>query len=538
MLNRYYYPLIKGRKPEDVQSDVCVYGATSSGIVCAVEAARMGKSVSIVEFGKFIGGMTTSGLSATDIGDKSSIGGLTLEFHKELGNYYGDGERWFFEPKVASKVFSDWIEKYSIGLYRQQVLYKVEMSADRRISTLITEDGSRFRAKVFVDATYEGDLMARAGVSYTIGREGNEEYDEHFSGIHYGSDHHNFLRFVDPYRVPGDHNSGLLPGISSMPFGHNGEGDKLTQAYNFRLCITKDEKKKVLFPKPKEYDVERYELLRRYIDAGIFDVFNLSIPIPNNKADHNSWGAVNSDNVGGNYLWPDGNYEVRELIYQDHIHYQKGLFWFLCNDLRIPRRVRKAANEWGLAGDEFTETDNWPPQLYVREARRMRSDYIITEHNAFGKIKADDPIGMASFKMDSHNCKRVVKSGRAMNEGNFEVGLISPYGISYRALRPKRSECRNLLVSICISASHIAYCSIRMESVYMIMGQSAGVAAAMAIDKTDSIVQDISYSDLQRELLIKGQVLGELEQTPEELELEGKRTAGGEVATGIRSTSR
>lgn len=538
MVCNYYYPSQKRNAPQNIKSDICIYGATSSGVVAAVQAAKAGKRAVLVEFSNHIGGMTTSGLSATDIGDKHSIGGLTLQFHRSLGKAYGKEEHWFFEPHIASSIFKDWLESYSIPVYKECRLQRVEIGADKRIRRIITEDNMIFEATVYIDASYEGDLMALAGVSYTYGRESNDVYDEDFGGVRFGSFHHNFLRFVDPFRKHGDPWSGLLPGISSISPGKNGDGDKLIQAYSFRLCLTNREEKKVSFSKPVNYDPERYELLRRYIDAGIFDIFNLTIAIPNGKADHNHWGGFNSDNIGANYAWPNGSYEERERIYQDHIDFQKGLFWFLSTDQRLPKKVRQITQSWGLAADEFTDTDNWPPQLYVREARRMVSDYVLTEHDAFGRYSIDDSVGMASYKMDSHNCKRVVKSGRAMNEGNFEVAPINPYPIPYRAIRPKRSECVNLIVPVCISASHIAYCSVRMESVYMILGQSAAIAAALAIEHADGIVQDISYSDLYENLKRENQIIREPEQPPEEIETEGKKISNGISPTGAGTVSR
>jgi hypothetical protein len=327
--------------------------------------------------------------------------------------------------------------------------------------------------------------------------------------VHFGSQHHNFIRFVDPFWKPGNAHSGLLPGISSLQPGTSGEGDSLIQAYNFRLCLTKDKDKFIPFPKPPEYNVERFEILRRYIEAGIFDIFDLTLGLPNGKFDYNNWGAFNSDNIGANYDWPEGDYKQREEIYQDHINYQQGLLWFLCHDERLPEKVRQFSRQWGLAADEFQDTQGWPPQLYVREARRMISDYVLTEHNTLGRHKVDDPVGMAAYKMDSHNCKRVVKSGRAMNEGNLEVGPVFPYGIPYRAIRPRRAECTNLLVPVCLSASHIAYGSVRMESIYMILGQSAAIAAALAIDKTQGVVQNVSYSDIEQKLVQEKQILHE-----------------------------
>jgi hypothetical protein len=520
MTNHYYYPLPPLKEKTEILSDICIYGATACGIVCAIQAARSGKNAVLVEFGRHIGGLTTSGLSATDIGSKHVIGGLARQFYRDVGTYYGMEERWHFEPHVASLVFEEWLRKYNIPVYREHRLESVQKTG-RRITGLRMENGAMFTAEIFIDATYEGDLMARAGIDYTVGREGNALYREHFNGVQYGGPHHNFRRYVDPYVKEGDASSGLLPGISAAPPGRQGDSDGLTQAYNFRLCLTHDQKNRVPFTRPDDYDPLRYEIARRYIGSGIFDIFNLTVPLPNIKYDHNNFGGVNTDNIGGNYAWPDGEYGERERIYQDHVNYQKGLFWFLATDERLPGVVRRITSSWGLAADEFADYGNWPPQLYVREARRMISEYVVTEQDAFASRAAEDPVGMASYTIDSHNCKRVVRAGRAVNEGNVEVTPMAPFGIPYRAIRPRREECTNLLVPVCISASHSAYGSIRMEPVFMILGQSAALAAALALDEQEGIVQDISYSKLEKRLRQEAQVIEE-PRIFEELEIVGQ----------------
>lgn len=517
----YYYPVPPLPNPPEIFSDICVYGATSAGIAAAVQGVRSGKRVVLVEFSNHIGGMTTSGLSATDIGSKHVIGGLARQFYRKLGSYYDMEERWRFEPHAAMQIFQTWIQSHNIPVYTEHRLHSVEKNGNR-IVRLRMENGTVFKAAVFIDATYEGDLMARAGVTYTIGREGNDLYNEHFNGVHYGGPHHNFLRFVDPYFREGDPSSGLLPGVSDNRPGRQGDRDDLTQAYNFRMCITNNAENRVPFPKPAEYDPLRYELVRRYIEAGIFDIFNLTVPLPNKKFDHNNWGGINTDNIGASYGWPAGDYESRERIYQDHVNYQQGLFWFLANDPGLPEIVRRITASWGLAADEFPEYHNWPPQLYVREARRMVSDYVITEHDALATSIVDDPIGMASYTIDSHNCKRVVRAGRAVNEGNLEITPLAPFPISFRSIRPRREQCTNLLVPVCISSSHTAYGSIRMEPVFMILGQSAGLAAALAINESNGIVQDVSYSRLEQKLLQENQVLREPKKIPHQLEIIGK----------------
>jgi hypothetical protein len=514
-LPRYWYPFSGPIKHEVVTSDICAYGATPAGITAAVQAAKLGKTVVLVECGNRIGGMTSSGLSATDIGNKHVIGGLARQFYKEAGAYYDQSEAWLFEPHVALDIFRKWIDQYDIRLFMDHRLLGVEKNINRIIS-MHTECGTVFRAGMYIDATYEGDLMSEAGVRYAVGREGDMVYDELFNGVHFGMEHHNFIRFVDPYKDEGNPRSGLLDGVAEREAGRPGEGDSLIQAYNFRLCITKDPKNKIPWPKPAEYNPRKYELLRRYMDNGVFDIFHLALPIPHDKADHNNWGAFNSDYIGGNYEWPDGDYEKREKIFQDHINYQMGLFYFCSHAPSVHRKIRNWTAEWGLAADEFTDTGNWPGQLYIREARRMISDYVITEHDSIGRYYPEDSVGMASYRMDSHNCKRIVKSGRALNEGNVEISPLSPFPIPFRAIRPRRDECGNLLVPVCVSASHIAFGAIRLEPVYMILGQSAGVAAALALEKKCA-VQDISYSDLEKKLKVEGQILNESEVRPEKL---------------------
>ena len=505
----YYRPVKPDPQAKTIDTDICIYGATSAGVVAAVQAAQLGKKVVLVEFGRRIGGLTASGLGATDIGNKHVIGGLARIFYQDVGKEYNMNESWFFEPHIALKVYSDWLSKYNVPLYPDSPLAHVSKK-EGRIQSIQTERGDIFKAKVYIDATYEGDLMASAGVSYTVGRESDEEYEEHYNGIHFGSHHHNFLRYVSPYRNPDDPKSGLIPGINDLPAGKQGEGDNLIQAYNFRLCLSDNPKNKVPYPKPDNYDPDQFEIMRRYIDARIFDLFGLTRPLPNQKADHNNWGAVNTDYIGGNYEWPNADYAIREQIYQNHVTYQQGLFYFCANDERLPKKIHEVTNNWGLAGDEFEGTGHWPPLLYIREARRMISDYVLTENNAMGRFYPQDSIGMASYKMDSHNCKRIVRSGRVVNEGNVEVAPLNPIPIPYRTIRPKRSECTNLLVSTCISASHIGYGAVRMEPVFMIIGQSAAVAASMAVDGT-GIVQDITFSTLESKLKEHGQILHEQE---------------------------
>jgi hypothetical protein len=501
---RYYYPLPAANPPRVFEADICVYGGTSGGVAAAVQAVRLGKTAVIAEFGRHLGGMSSSGLGATDIGNKRAIGGISREFYRALGEHYGQEEAWRFEPHVAGQIYDRWIAATGIGVFFEQRLKGI-VAKRRRITEIVMENGHRYRAKMFLDCSYEGDLMARAGVSYHVGRESNAVYGECFNGVHFGHPNHNFKVAVDPWVTPGKPSSGLLAGISSDEPGRQGAGDHRVQAYNFRLCLTRAADR-IAFPRPAGYDAARYTLLARYINAGIWDAAQLDHLMPNGKTDTNNRGGFSTDNIGMNYDWPDGDYAARERIYQDHVVYTQGLFWFLAHDRRLPREVRDQINAWGLPRDEFRQTGGWPHQLYVREARRMISDYVMTEHNCVRKLLAEQPVGLAAYTMDSHNCQRVVRAGRVMNEGNVEIGGFPPYPIAYRAILPRESECENLFVPVCLSASHIAYGSIRMEPVFMVLGQSAATAAAMAID-AGCPAQGINYRALRKQLLADRQVL-------------------------------
>ena len=492
---RYYYPVSR-RWPRTIVSDICVYGGTSAGIAAAVIARRLDRSVSVAAFGRHVGGLSASGLGATDTGRIAAIGGLSREFYRRVGERYGLPESFRFEPHVAEDVFETWVAEHDIELHREQRLAAVSMAGDR-ISELRMESGLRFRAAMFIDATYEGDLLARAGVSWFAGREGNAAYGETLNGVQFRSGHQ-FRVPVDPYVVPGDPSSGLLAGISADPPGTTGEGDDRIQAFNFRVCLTRAAR--LPFPKPAGYDPARYALLLRYIEAGIWDVLGNNQPMPNDKTDLNNNGAVSTDNIGRNYAWPDAGYAERERIFQDHVTYQQGLLWFLANDPRVPAAIRADVNAFGLPRDEFRDTGGWPHELYVREARRLVSEYVMTEHDCRGTTEIEDPVGLASYTMDSHNCKRVVVDGRARNEGDVQVPTPAPFSIAYRSIVPRVGECANLLVPVCLSASHIAYGSIRMEPVFMVLAQAAATAASLAID-AGVAVQDVGYAALRRQLL-------------------------------------
>ncbi len=503
----YYVPTPKAIEVKVIERDLIVFGAAPAGITAAIQAKRMGLTVAIIEFGTHIGGITASGLGASDIGAKEAIGGISREFFQELGKYYDTDEQWTFEPKAAKYVFEKWLKENEIEVFFNQHLDEVK-TEESKIIEILMEDGTIYKGAFFIDASYEGDLMAKAGVSYFVGRESNATYKETYNGIQFGHPHHQFEKWIDPYVIEGNPSSGVLSGITETnqeKLGYQGQGDYRIQAFNFRICLTKNPDNRVAFPKPPSYNPELYTLLLRYINAGVWDAMNLHTMLPNGKTDLNNYGGFSTDYIGMNYDWPDGTYQTREKIFQDHFTYNLGMLYFLANDEQVPQMIRDEVSEWGLAKDEFEETGHWPHQLYIREARRMIADYVMTDHNCLGDLSVEDSIGLASYQMDSHHCRRLIIDGRVYNEGDVEIP-ISPYPISYRSIRPKSEECVNLLVPVCLSSSHIAYGSIRMEPVFMILGQSAGAAAALA-HQNNTTVQAIPYEQLKKQLLDYGQIL-------------------------------
>jgi len=512
--NLHYYFPPETVTPQTITTDVCIYGGTSAGVVAALELSRLGLDSVIVHPGIRLGGLSSGGLGWTDIGNKDAIHGLSREFYRRVGAKYGTSEDWTFEPSVALAVFQDMVAEAKAPVYYKAFLDDVEMAGNRIVAVRM-ENGLRVVADYFIDATYEGDLMAAAGVSYTTGRESNSRYGETYNGQQVRNAHQ-FNYNISPYIVAGDPTSGLLPGIeTTTPV--IGEGDHRIQAYNFRMCLTQVASNRIPFEKPAGYDRLLYVLLERYLAAGWKDVFNKFDPINNGKTDTNNHGAVSTDFIGQNYGWPEGSYATREAIFQAHVTYQKGLMWFLANDPAVPATIRTQMSSWGLAADEFTETGGWPPQLYVREARRMVSDHVLTQHDVMGSVLVKDSVGLAAYGMDSHNCRRfVTPEGYVKNEGDVQIHGFSPYPISYRCIVPRVGECTNLAVPVCVSASHIAYGSVRMEPVFMILAQSAAVAIAQAhADKRD--LQDVHIKTLQTTLEARGQRLY-WERYPEEVE--------------------
>ncbi len=503
----------RGYPAEGVSADICVYGGTSGGVIAAVQAARMGKQVVLLEPGRHLGGLTSGGLGATDIGNKAAIGGLSRQFYRRLGRHYGQAEAWKFEPHVAEMVYGQILREKNVPVFLGARLASVRKEG-ARIQEIETEGGGRrFRARLFIDATYEGDLMAQAGVSYFVGRESNARYNETLNGVRAKTPFHQFVVPVDPYRVSGNPSSGLLPFIQSEGPGVPGEGDRSVQAYNFRLCFTTNATNRLPVAPPANYDPADYELLARYLEALVaagkhpeLRQFWNPIWMPNGKTDINNNGGFSTDFIGANYDYPDGDYATRQRIWQAHEDYTRGFITFLATSPRVPENMRADMRRWGPCKDEFPDTGGWPNQLYIREARRMISSYVMTEHNCRGEAKAEDPVGLGAYGMDSHNCRRIVRDGHVENEGDVQVHGFSPYPISYRSIVPKAGECENLLVPICLSASHIAYGSIRMEPVFMILGQSAATAGALALDE-DCTVQKVEYSALRKLLLQDGQIL-------------------------------
>jgi hypothetical protein len=509
--------------------DVVIYGGTSAGVAAAVQAKRMGKTAIIVCPEKHLGGLTAGGLGWTDSGRKEAVGGFAREFYRRIKKHYDkpdawiyqkpqeysryrpeDDAMWVFEPHVAEQTFEELVAEHNIPVHRDQWLKRKAgvIKDGTRIVSITTLSGKTYRGRIFIDATYEGDLMAGAGVSYHVGREGNDVYGETLNGVQTrNATKHQFEKPVDPYIKPGDPASGLLPRIHAGSPGKEGQGDHRIQAYNFRMCLTKVPENRVPFPRPDNYDPMQYELLARYLDKGWRAIFVKFDPAPNAKTDTNNHGAFSTDNIGMNYDYPEGSYLRRREILKEHEDYQKGLMWFLAYDPRVPVDVREKVSQWGLAKDEFTDNGHWPHQIYVREARRMVSDFVTTELHLRRIKPTPKPVGMGSYNMDSHNVQRYVdEKGYARNEGDIQINPGGPYPISYGALVPKASECTNLLVPVCVSSSHIAYGSIRMEPVFMILGQSASTAAAFAVD--DNInVQNVDYSKLRIRLLADNQVL-------------------------------
>jgi hypothetical protein len=494
-------------KAQTKSIDICVYGGTSAGVIAAYTAAKMNKSVVLIEPGTRLGGLSSGGLGFTDIGNKYVVTGLARDFYRRVGQHYGKFEQWTFEPKVAEVIFLDYIKRGNVRVIYNTRLRKVTKAgkhitaAEFENSINPTSKTQNIKASQFIDCTYEGDLMAKADVSYTTGREANSQYSETVNGVQM-REGHQFPEGVDPYKIPGKPESGLLWGISPETLPSFGSGDKKIQAYNFRLCLTNDPANRVQITKPDNYDPSKYELLLRYLaKKPAKDLYGVMKPdlMPNHKTDINNNGPFSTDMIGMNYEYPDADYKTREVIIKAHTDYTKGFLYFIGHDERMPQHLREQMLKWGYPKDEYIQFGNFSPQMYVREARRMVGAYVMTEANCLHKEEVEDKVGMGAYNMDSHNTQRLVINGMVKNEGDVQLRGISPYGIAYRAITPKASECDNLLVPVCLSASHMAYGSIRMEPVFMVLAQSAAVAASQAIDNRVG-VQQIDVKQLQAEL--------------------------------------
>ncbi len=528
------------RTSAEREVDIVVYGGTAGGVAAAVQAARMGKTVVLIEPTRRLGGLTTGGLGQTDIGNKQAIGGIAREFYQRVRRHYDKAESWryetwekyrgggqnrnagsedsmwTFEPSVALSILNDLVREHKVPVIYGERLDRqrgVIASAAGKIAAIRMKSGRVFRGRMFIDTTYEGDLMALAGVSYTVGREANAQYGETLNGVQTAQARfHQFQPGVDPYVRRGDPASGLLPGIDPDGPGAEGSGDHRVQAYCFRLCLTDQPENRLPIKKPAGYRESDYELLFRNFESGETGVPWIHSLMPNRKTDINNRLGFSTDFIGQNYKYPEASDGKRAQIVALHKHYQQGLMWTLANHPRVPEAIRRQLAPWGLCRDEFVETGGWQEQLYIREARRMIGETVMTQHHCQRREVASNPVGMAAYGMDSHNTQRHLDAnGKVRNEGDVEVGVKQPYPISYGAILPRAAECQNLLVPVCVSASHIAYGSIRMEPVFMVLGQSAATAAAQAIDEQVA-VQRISYERLRERLLADRQVLENLKR--------------------------
>jgi len=488
--------------------DLVVYGGTAAGVMTAVAGARGGLNTVLLEPRANVGGMATGGLSRTDVGKREVIGGLALEFYYRVGMRYQmfrhlNPVSWFYEPHVGESVMKEMLNEAGVKvLYHRRLREKDGVRKQgTRVTEIVMENGEVYAGKIFADCSYEGDLMAQAKVTYTWGRESMAQYGESLAGIRERTPYHQFQVDI-PAR---DEDGRLLPEISAEPRGEPGAADRRVQAYNFRVIATNNPVNRIPWPKPRNYDPRRYELLARLLAAmekklgrpQVFNELTLIANIPNQKADFNNQDAFSTDYIGKNYDYPDGSYRRREEIWQDHIDYVQGFYYFLANDPRVPRSLQMEVREWGLCKDEFEDTGHWPHQLYIREGRRMVGEYVMVQKDLQTDRLKPDVIGMGSYNSDSHNVQRFVNAaGFVENEGDMQVP-VQPYQIPYRVMLPKRTEATNLLVPVCFSASHVAYSSLRMEPQYMIIGHAAGVAAGLVI-RANKPVQEIDVPELQK----------------------------------------
>jgi hypothetical protein len=528
-------------------ADVIIYGGTPAGLAAAAAVVREGMRPIVIEPTVHIGGLITGGIACTDTGTPQFVGGLSAEFFDQVATenrrLYPTPEKpvirfrgrsipwrparnWDLEPKVARAVFDEWVRKGGYPLIRNRRVAEVRVS-QKCITGIRLTDGAELTGKVFIDASYEGDLMSRAGVPYTWGRESRQDFDESLAGVRAPHFVRNYT--AEYYNQPGieythhgqfgvdiparDKRGNLLRGISDEPLAAPGSADKRVQAYCFRLIATQRDDLRVPWPKPRRYAPERYELLLRYLEAHPGISFARLVhfsTIPNGKFDLNASGPFSIDYVGGNFDYPDGDYRTRDRLFADHVDYEQGFLWFLAHDPRVPQELRDEVNSWGLCRDEYPDTGHWPVQMYIREGRRLQGAYVMTERDILRDKTKEDSVGMGSFVLDSHWVQRFVTAeGFVRIEGHLDESIRldnAPYQIPYRSLTPRKPDCENLLVPVCLSATHVAICTIRMEPVYMMMGHAAGLAAAMAAEG-GSAVQDVGGAKLIARLRSQGAVL-------------------------------
>ena len=511
--------LLAAPAPQAVVADIAVYGGTSAGVAASVQAARMGHTVVLIAPEKHIGGITVEGLGSGDINNHwfrndVAVGGIAAEFYRRLGRKYGRTQPAYqYEPHVAEEVFQEMLSEAKVRVFAEQTLREplassVEWDSGKGIQAIHTTSGQRFEARIFIDCTIEGDLLRAAGVDTSWGREANNTYGETKNGIRGETTHAQFTVRVDPYRTPGDPSSGLIPTIQDEPLGTAGEADRNIQAFCFRLCLTRDPENRIPFPKPEGFDRAEYEIYFRYLRAG-GKLWRPAPRLPNGKTDLGSWHDLSANLYGMNREWPDGDYATRRRIYDQHRTFTQGLLWLLANDPEIPEDLRKAWSEWGLPKDEFADNGHWPRQLYIRDGRRMVSDFVLTEAHTrrINPAPVSDPVALAYWPTDTHSVRRIVRDGAAYNEGFvFDDGNWGPFGIAYRALLPKREQAGNLITATCPSSSHVAYGAIRLEQTFLSLGQATATAAAMALD-LEVALHDLNYDTLRQRLIADGQVV-------------------------------
>ncbi|OUU19869.1 MAG: hypothetical protein CBC13_11805 [Planctomycetia bacterium TMED53] len=523
---------VNALESSNLQADLVVYDATPAGISSAIAGSRAGLKVILISPHKHLGGLTTSGLGATDVGAGSTVGGIGREFYRNLRQHYekpnswnrqeksdfkgrghktGEDVAWTFEPHVAEAILEKMLTEVGVRVLRNAPIDRTTAATTRsipwRLIGLRLKSGEMVRGKIFIDASYEGDLLPLCQVPFTSGRESNQQYGETLNGVqNLRATKHQFKEAVSAKVDPKDPQSKWLPGLLPPPHPEDGSADKGVQAYCFRMCLTDDPENQRAWQKPANYDASDYEMLLRQYDLGsTFTPWHI-VHMPNRKSDVNNNGPVSTDFIGGNIGYLEGSDEDRKKIFEAHRNWQQGLIWTLAQHPRVPEKVRNEVNRWQPAADEFVDHDGWPWRLYIREGRRMVSTVVMTEKHVRGLEKIEDPIGLASYGMDSHNVHRRIIDGNVRNEGDIQVYGFDPWPISFRSILPPPNSCSNLLVPVAISASHIAFGSARMEPVFFVLGESAGIAAAAAIQQGIP-VGEVPYEDLRPLLEKAGQVL-------------------------------